>query len=282
MKTGLVMEGGAMRGLFTAGVIDVMMENGIDFDGTVGVSSGAAFGCNYKSRQPGRVIRYNIRFAKEPKFCSFRSWLKTGDLYGAEFCYHTMPHELDYWDVETFAADPQEFWIVCTDVKTGKPVYYQCKTGDEKELDLIRASASMPFFSKPVEIGNRQLLDGGISDSIPLRFFQYRGYDKNVVILTQPEGYFKRPSKASPLLPIALHKYPAIARRLRQRYKMYNRQLAYVLEEEQKGTAFVIRPPHTLQIGKIEHDPNVMHSVYEIGRNTAMEQLEELKKFLGE
>ena len=269
-----------MRGLFTAGVIDVMMEEGIDYDGTIGVSSGAAFGCNYKSRQPGRVIRYNIRFATEPRFCSLRSWILTGDLYGAEFCYHTMPNDLDYWDVETFRRNPQEFWIVCTDVMTGKPVYYQCKTGDETELDLIRASASMPVFSRPVEYQGRRFLDGGISDSIPLRFFQKKGYDRNVVILTQPDGYFKRASKLAPALELVLRKYPAVARRLRQRYKVYNRQLAYVLDQEQRGNTFVIRPPHKLEIGKIEHDPNKMRQVYETGRQTAEACMKELKRFL--
>ena len=278
MKTGLVMEGGAMRGLFTAGVIDVMMENGIDYDGTVGVSSGAAFGCNYKSRQPGRVIRYNIRFAKEPRFCSFRSWLTTGDLYGAEFCYHKMPHELDYWDVETFAQNPQEFWIVCTEVTTGKPVYYQCKTGDEKELDLIRASASMPFFSKPVEIGKHLLLDGGISDSIPLRFFQYRGYDKNVEILTQPEGYRKKASPA--LMQLMLRKYPAIARGMARRHLVYNRQLDQIRERELAGQCYVIRPPEDLKIGRTEKDAAELERVYQTGRITATKQLDRIREFL--
>ena len=134
MKRGLVLEGGAMRGLFTAGVTDVMLERGVTYDGIVGVSAGAVFGCNYKSHQPGRVLRYNLRFCRDPRYCSVRSWAKTGDLYGADFCYRAIPDELDPFDRAAYAADPTDFWVVCTDADTGKPVYHNCLTGDENDL----------------------------------------------------------------------------------------------------------------------------------------------------
>lgn len=280
MRTGLIMEGGAMRGMFTAGVIDVMMEHDIHYDGAIGVSAGASFGCNYQSWQIGRVIRYNERFAKDPRFGSMRSLLLTGDYYGAEFCYHRLPTELDYFDVETFESNPMEFYCVCTDVDTGKAVYHKCKDGKYEDLEWIRASASMPIFSEPVEIGGRRLLDGGISDSIPLKYFQYKGFDRNVVILTQPKGYVKKKSKAAPLIPIALRKYPMVAKRLANRAEAYNRQVAYVEEQAALGNTLVIYPPCELEVGKTEHDPNKLRLVYEIGREEGERMLDEVVEFL--
>ncbi|MFR6379993.1 MAG: patatin family protein [Evtepia sp.] len=167
MKHGLVMEGGAMRGLFTAGVIDVMMEQNIVFDGAVGVSAGAVFGCNYKSHQIGRVLRYNLAFCQDPRYCSMRSRIKTGDLFGADFCYRQIPDELDVFDREAYANSPMDFYVVGTDVRSGRAVYHNCLTGDHEDLDWLRASASMPLASQIVSVGNRNLLDGGIADSIP-------------------------------------------------------------------------------------------------------------------
>lgn len=280
MKTGLVMEGGAMRGLFTAGVIDVWMENGIDFDGAIGVSAGAAFGCNYPTRQPRRVIRYNVRFAHEPRFCSLRSWLKTGNLYGAEFCYHIMPEKLDYWDIETMQENPMEFYCVCTELSTGQPIYHKCTDGRNTDLEYIRASASMPIFSKPVRIDGHELLDGGISDSIPLKYFQSIGYDRNVVILTQPEGFRKHDSALEPVIQVLLKKTPEIARDMKYRSWTYNRQLAYVRKCEQAGDTLVIYPPCSLKIGKIEHNTDKMKKVYKIGRNTGHRYLNQVREFL--
>ncbi len=277
-KCGLVLEGGAMRGLFTAGVIDVWMEQGINFDGVIGVSAGAAFGCNYKSRQPRRVIRYNVRFAHEKRFCSLYSWLTTGDLYGGEFCYHIMPKKLDYWDVETFAADPMEFYAVCTDVKTGRPVYHKCTDGGNRDLEMIRASASMPVFSRPVKMDGRQLLDGGISDSIPLKYFQSIGYENNVVILTQPRGYKKKRSPLTPLLSTILRRMPAIAKDMEHRAEDYNAELDYVFQQEKTGSTLVVCPPEPLKIGKIEHDPKVMKKIYKIGRRTGWKYLEAVRR----
>lgn len=279
MKTGLVMEGGAMRGMFTCGVIDVMMENGIDFDGAIGVSAGAAFGCNIKSRQIGRAIRYNKRFCRDKRFCSIRSWLTTGDLYGAKFCYDTMPYQLDIWDVDTFDSNPMEFYVVCTDVDTGKPVYQRCMNARES-MNYIRASASMPVASRPVEIDGRRLLDGGISDSVPLRFFESIGYDRNVVILTQPASYRKQPQKMMPLMRILLRKYPALIRDMEQRYRVYNATIADICRKEAAGEVFVIRPEAPLEIGSTEKHPEELERVYQAGRRVALAQLEDLRQFL--
>lgn len=181
-----------MRGMFTAGVIDVLMENNLYPDGAVGVSAGAAFGCNIKSHQIGRVIRYNVRFARNWRYCSWKSFFLTGDLYGAKFCYDTLPKKLDVWDTRTFASDPMAFYITATDIKTGKPLYHLCTDGGEDDLLWMRGSASMPIVSRPVDVDGCRLLDGGISDSIPLKFLEGKGYDRCVVILTQPESYRKK------------------------------------------------------------------------------------------
>jgi len=281
MKKGLVLEGGAMRGLFTAGVIDVLMENGVEVDGIVGVSAGACFGCNYKSNQPGRSIRYNTRFAKDKRYCSVRSYIKTGDLYNAEFCYYTIPKELDVFDEDTFNNSPMEFYVVCTDIETGKAVYRRCTKADDSFLEWIRASASMPLAAKIVKIDGRKLLDGGISDSIPLRFMESAGYDRNIVILTQPRGYRKKPTKSLRLIKAAMRKYPALIKAVAERHKMYNGELNYVFTAEEEGRAFVIAPDEKLPANHVEHDPEVMREVYRLGRKAGTEKLEEIIAFLG-
>lgn len=279
MKKGLVLEGGAMRGLFTSGILDVMMEAGIEPDGLIGVSAGAAFGCNYKSRQPGRAIRYNKRYARDKRYCSWQSWLKTGDLFNAEFGYHVIPKKYDLFDDKAFEQNPMEFYAVCTDVETGLPVYKKLEEGTPLTYDWIRASASMPLASKVVELEGMKVLDGGVADSIPLKFFESIGYDRNVVILTQPEGYVKEHNRLMPLMRIALKKYPKMIEALDQRHIMYNRQLEYVRQAEQEGRCIVIRPDDKLPIGHISHDPEQMQRVYEQGRDMGFRNIERLKEF---
>lgn len=242
MKKGLVLEGGAMRGLFTAGIIDVMMEAGIEPDGLIGVSAGAAFGCNYKSRQPGRAIRYNMRFAKDPRYSGIWSLLKSGDYFNAEFGYHVVPKEYDIFDVEAFERNPMAFIVVCTDVETGQAIYHKMDHVDFDELEWLRASASMPLASKVVEVGGHKLLDGGVADSIPLAYAESIGYERNVVILTQPEGYVKKHSRLMPLMRIGLRKYPEMVKAMDQRHLMYNHELEFVSQAEREGRCLVIRP----------------------------------------
>jgi len=280
MKKGLIMEGGAMRGLFTAGVIDVMMENDIEYDGAIGVSAGAAFGCNYKSRQIGRVIRYNIDNCRNPEYCSFRSLIKTGDMFGAEYCYHKLPEELDLFDYETYEKNPMEFYIVCTDVETGKPVYYKSDKADRECLEWMRASASMPLASRIVEVGGYKLLDGGISDSIPIKYFESIGYNRNVVILTQPEDYVKGRNKLIPLMKTVLRKYPNVVDTIARRHEIYNETTEYIKKKEREGDILVIRPDEALPIKRVEHDADKMRNVYGLGRVVAMRRLEEIKEFL--
>lgn len=280
MKTGLVLEGGAMRGLFSAGVMDVLMEHQIAFDGAIGVSAGAAFGCNYKSRQPGRVIRYNTEYARDPRYCSLRSLFKTGDLFGADFCYHELPNKLDPFDTEAFQQNPMEFYVVCTDVLTGEAVYQKCGIADDECFEWLRASASMPLVSRTVEIGGRRMLDGGIADSIPLRYFEQIGYNKILVILTQPEGYRKKKNKALPLIRLSFRQYPKMVEALEKRHKKYNDTLAYVKKREREGAVLVLRPQDSLSIGRVEHNSERMRQVYDCGRKVALQSLEQIEAFL--
>ena len=280
MKKGLVLEGGAMRGMFTAGVMDVFLENSIEFDGAVGVSAGAAFGCNYKSKQIGRVIRYNTKYCRDKRYSGFRVFLKTGNIFSTEFCYGEVPLKLDRFDFETYRANPMEFYVVCTDVETGKP-YYELYDGNEDEgFALIRASASMPFVSRIVEYKGMKLLDGGISDSIPLKFFENIGYDRNVVVLTQPRDYSKRKNPLTPLAKIEYKKHPNFVKAIAERHIMYNATLDYIKEREACEKCLVIAPAKELDVGKAEKDPEKLRACYEEGRRAASERLDDVLKFL--
>lgn len=278
-KRGLVLEGGALRGLFTAGILDVMMEHDIEPDGIIGVSAGAAFGCNYKSCQPGRALRYNMRFARDKRYCGLRSLLTTGNIFNAEFAYHTVPTEYDIFDGETFERNPMEFHLVCTDVATGRAVYKKCERSGHEFFDWVRASASMPVVSRIVSLDGLSLLDGGVADSIPLKYFESIGYKRNLVILTQPDGYVKRPGPLMPLIRFALRKHPEMSRAMADRPNMYNAQTAYVRQAEQEGRCMVIRPDAPLPIGHISHDAEEMRRVHAIGRETAMRQIDRIKDF---
>ena len=280
MKTGLVLEGGALRGLFTCGVLDVLLESGVSFDGMIGVSAGAAFGCNFKSWQNGRALRYNLAYAKDRRYCSLWSWLTTGNLFGAEFAYHTIADRLDIFDNEAFERNPMEFHLVATDVTTGQAFYKQVDHGGASLYEWLRASSSMPIVSKTVRIEDREFLDGGIADSIPLRYFQSMGYEKNVVVLTQPMGYKKEPMRMMPLIRILLRQYPNLTDSMERRHEMYNEQLRYVAQEIVKGKTLVICPKDVLPIGRISHDRDCMQQTYNIGRTIARKKLGEIMEFL--
>ena len=282
MKKGLVMEGGAMRGMFTAGVIDVMMEQGIVLDGAIGVSAGAAFGCNYKSGQIGRVIRYNTRFAADKRYGGFQVLLKTGDYYSKEFCYEEVPNKYDPFDYDAFQKNPMEFYVVCTDVDTGRAEYHRYEGRHDHGLEWIRASASMPLVSRMVEIDGRKFLDGAMADSIPVRFFESIGYDRNMVILTQPLGFQKKKDRLLPLMKLWYRKYPELVRAIMTRDRQYNESLQYIRRREAEGKLLVIRPPQKLPIERTEKDPAVLRQVYEMGRKEAEANIRKIQDFFSE
>ena len=280
MKTGLIMEGGAMRGMFTAGVLDVLMENGLVTDGAIGVSAGAVFGCNYKSHQIGRVIRYNTEYCNDKRYASFKNLVKTGNLYSEQFCYHEVPEKLDPFNEAAFADSPMDFFVVCTDVKTGEPIYHKCRKGDAEDVRWMEASASMPLAAKIVKIGHYGLLDGGVADSIPVRFFESIGYKRNLIILTQPKGYVKKKNKFLPAIRARYFRYPAFVEAVADRHERYNETTSYISMLEQAGQAYVIRPPIPLEIGAMERDPAQLRRVYETGRAVAQIQVEKIRDFL--
>lgn len=283
MKTALIMEGGAMRGLFTCGITDVLAQAGIRFDGGAGISAGACFGCNVKSHQPGRALRYNKTYCRDPRYASLRSLLRTGDLYGADFCYRELPDVLDPFDRAAFAADPMEFLVGAVDADTGEMVYHTCTDGGDEDIQWIRASASMPLVSRPVRIGERRLLDGGVVESIPLSVMEERGYDRFLVILTRPADYVKRPGRFAGLTDFALRhifRLPRTADALRLRPERYNAQVAHVRELEKAGRAFVLCPPAPLPVHQVERDPSNLQAAYDIGASLAREALPGIRAFL--
>ena len=279
MKTALIMEGGAMRGMFTCGVIDVLLENDIRFDGAAGISAGAVLGCNFKSRQIGRPLRYNKAYCRDPRYCSIRSLIKTGDLYGADFCYRELPDLLDPFDRKAYADNPMEFYVGATDVATGKCVYHLCMDGGDTDMLWFRASASMPAVSRPVRIDDQEYLDGGISDSVPYAYMEHQGYNRNVIILTQPKGYRKRPGASAVMKPF-LRRIPKISEAMEHRHEMYNRQMDELDQREAEKTALIIRPPEDLRIGRTEKNPQELERVYQIGRREAENRMEEIRLWL--
>ncbi len=281
MKTALIMEGGAMRGMFTSGVMDVLMENSITFDGAAGISAGAVFGCNFKSGQIGRPIRYNKEYCRDPRYCSVRSLFRTGDLYGADFCYRELPDVLDPFDRDAFAGNPMAFYAGATDVETGECVFHLCTDGGETDMLWFRASASMPIVSRPVRIGDRRYLDGGITDAVPYAYMQDQGYDRNVIILTQPKGYRKK-QETTPVMKLLLRRLPKIREAMEHRHEMYNRQMDELDRMETEKTALIIRPPEDLRIGHIEKNPDELERVYRIGRKEAEKRMPEIRQWLRE
>lgn len=280
MSSGLVLEGGAMRGLFTAGVLDVLMENNVTFDAAVGVSAGAAFGVNMKSKQIGRVLRYNLRFAGKPYYASWKSWRRSGNLYAENFCFHIIPEKLDVFDKKTFMANPMEFWCVATDAATGESVYHKLRDAGYVDLEWIRASSSIPFFAHPVAIKGHYYFDGGVSDSVPYDFLVKNNFDKKVVITTQPKEYRKKQSKLFPIEKVILREYPAVLKKLATRAEDYNAVLDEIQRDEDNGETFVIRPPYPLNIGTVESDKDEIKRVYEVGCEEGKKILPGLVEYL--
>lgn len=266
--------------MYTAGVLDVFMENDISFDKTVGVSAGAVFGCSFHSGQHGRALRYNKKYCRDKRYMSFKSLVTTGDLFGAQFCYYEIPERLDPFDTEYFSKNPGEFYVVATDVNTGEPLYHLCTDGGANDIEWMRASASMPLVSRIVEADGYEMLDGGISDSIPLRWMLDRGVSKAVLVLTRPESYRKEKAKVMQLIRAAYRKHPGLIRAMAERHTVYNQTLDLINEMEREGKIFVIRPEKALEISRLENNPEVLQSVYDLGREDAEASITRLKEYL--
>lgn len=279
-KIGLVLEGGGHRGIYTAGILDTFAQNNISFDGIMGVSAGCIHGVSFLSGQIGRSVRYTTRFCNNPSYMSFKSLIKTGDFFNVDFCYYKLPETLDPFDNDAFDKNPTPFYAVCSDVNTGKAVYHKCDSVRGEKIKWIQASASMPLAAKIVKIDDGEFLDGGITDSIPIKKMQELGYSKNIVILTQEAGYRKKPNSLLPLIKRVYKKYPELINAIQNRHIIYNQQLDYLEEQEKLGNVIIIRPSQKPQAGRIEKDKEKILSTYNLGRNDAEKLLETVKNFI--
>ncbi len=279
MKSGLVLEGGAMRGMYTAGVLDVLLEKSVSFDAIMGVSAGALFGPNFLSKQPGRVIRYNKRFIRDKRYKGWGCLLREGNLFSTGFAYGEVPRKLDVFDDETFKSSGVPFYAVVTALETGEPEYMEIKSVFE-DMDKLRASGSMPFVSRPVEIDGKLYLDGGVADSVPYEAMKKLGYDRLAVILTRDMDYRKKPMPALPIK-LCFRHYPQFRDRLLKRHETYNSSVARLRELEERGEIFVIRPSEPIEIGRVESGPEKLQQVYELGLKDGAAAAEKLAQFLG-
>ncbi len=279
MKSGLVLEGGAMRGMYTAGVLDTFLRNNIEFEGIVGVSAGALFGVNYLSKQVGRAIRYNKRFNRDKNYMGLRPLLKEGNLFSTDYAYGKVPRELDIFDDEAFKKSPVPFFAVVTNMETGESEYMEIKSVFE-QMDTLRASGSMPFVSKPVELEGKLYLDGGITDSIPFEWMKNTGCEKIVVVLTRDMSYRKKPMPKI-ITKLSYRKYPKLREKLKARHEVYNSSVEKLQKLERQGKVFVIRPSEPIEISRTEKDPQKLQEVYDLGIRDCEKILPSLKEYLG-
>lgn len=277
-KVGLVLEGGAMRGLYTAGVLDVFLDNDIKIDGIIGVSAGALFGCNYVSNQRGRVLRYNLKYLNDKRYISTHSLIKTGNIINTEFAFHEIPQKLDIFDNKTFKKSKTKFYATVTNVETGEAEYILINDCT-KDIEYFRATSAMPFLSKIVEIDDKKYLDGAIADSIPVQKCIDMGYDKIIVVLTRPITYRrKKPKKL--LARLFYKKYPRFAEAFNTRYKRYNETVEQIIDLEKKKEIFVIRPSEVYKVKRLEKDPKRIQGMYDLGVKDCKKQLKKLQKYL--
>lgn len=278
MKIGLVLEGGAMRGMFTAGVLDVLLDEQIAVDGAVTVSAGALFVINYPAKQRGRVLRYNLKYLHDKRYMGWHSLFTTGNVVNKAFAFYELPFTLDPFDQATFAASQIDFWVTLTNIETGEPEYVKI-TDAFAQMEALRATSAMPMVSRVVEIEGKKYLDGGISDSIPLDKAMALGYDKIIVILTRPLDYRKKPSN-NWLFKLFYRNYPKLIERWANRYAEYNQAVEKVIEMEKAGKIFVIRPSESLDINRLEKDLAKVQAMYDLGVKDGQAALSELKDYL--
>ena len=278
-KTALVLEGGAMRGLYTAGVLDVFLKNNINADVVYGVSAGALFGLNYKSRQIGRALRYNLKYANEKNYMGLYSLITTGDIMNRDFCFKKLVYELDKLDFETYKNNHIDFYAVVTNLRTGKPEYIKIDDA-QKDMEYFRASGSMPFVSKPVEINGNLYLDGAMSDAVPFEKALETNCDRIIVVLTRPKGYRKKKS----YLPYKLFygKFPNLVNMAKDYYKKYNETMDLIEQYESENKIIVLRPSKLIKMKRVEKDTNKLQAIYDLGVSDCINKLDKIKEYFQE
>lgn len=278
MKTCLVLEGGALRGIYTMGVLDTFLEENIEVDCVIGVSAGTLFGINYVSRQPKRVLNYNLEYAGNKDYMSIKSFLKTGNIINEKFCFHDLPDKLYPFDYDTFDKSKTKFYSVVTNVETGYAEYIEIKNS-RKQIDVMRASGAMPIISEIVEINGKKYLDGGIADSIPIKKAIELGYDKIIVIPTRPIDYRKQKTKMFPYK-LKYKKYKNFLNTVENRSNMYNEEVEEIIKLEKANKIFVIRPTKHIKIKHTETNKEKIKSMYNLGVKDTKERLDDLKNYL--
>lgn len=278
-QAALVLEGGGMRGIYTAGILDFFLEQDLFFERVYGVSAGACHACSYLSKQFRRAFNVSVDYLQDKRYCSTESLLKTGDLFGVEMVYNLIPNKLAPYDYTAYQQNQSKLTAVLTNCETGEAEYYPIE--DMKtQLIAVRASASLPLLSRMVEIDGKRFLDGGVADSIPLAKAVQDGFRKNIVVLTQHDRYRKGKNNLMPLARLRYHRYPNLLARMADRHTRYNRTLAYVRKMEAEGTAFVIRPKQPMEVGRIEKDTQKLHALYLQGYADAKAHWDALQQYL--
>jgi predicted patatin/cPLA2 family phospholipase len=269
LQKGLILEGGGLRGNYTAGVLDAFLEGGVEFPYIIGVSAGAGMGCSYVSKQRGRNLEILKKYRRDPRYLSLRSFIRTGNLFGLDFIYHDIPRRLVPFDFETFNKAACRFVTVCTDCESGEAVYFE---NEEELLTVLKASSALPYISKMVAYRGGKFLDGAIVDAIPLPKAIEAGYKNNVVIMTQPAGYRKK-EEPHPPPRLFYRNYPNLIRALGRRVAIYNRAAEFAEEEARAGRALIIRPSLDLGVTRTEKSVEKLVRLYELGLADSREAL---------
>lgn len=279
IDAGLILEGGGMRGLYTAGVLDCLMDEDYYFTQVYGVSAGACHATSYCSRQRGRALRTVLDFFEDKRYMGLRSFLKTGDFFGVQMIYDEIPNKLLFYDYDAFAASGMKLCAVMTNCRTGQAEYMHVKDM-RADVVMIRASSSLPALSRMVEIGGQPYLDGGVFDSIPIARSIADGNRKNLVVLTQHDGFRKQPSGMLKVTGLRYHRWPQLVQSVRTRHLRYNEALDLIAAEKATGGAFVIQPKKPVEISRLEKDRAKLEALYQDGYDDAKAALPELRRFL--
>jgi len=278
--TGLVLEGGGLRGIFTSGVLRLFVDRGLYFPYVIGVSMGACNGVNYVSRQPERNRIVNTRYVGDSRYLSLLRLLSGGDLFGMDFIFDTLPNELVPFDYGTFYADDARFVVVATDCVSGEAVYFEKSDLGPDFFTVLRASSSLHFMAKPVDFRGRMLMDGGLSDSIPIRRCLADGNRKAVLVLTREKGYRKKRPRFTRYVSLRYPGFPGLKRACERRYRVYNDILDEIEAREARGEIFVIRPERPLDVGRAERNKDKLYLVYDYGYDRAKEKFGDLARYL--
>lgn len=278
-QAGLVLEGGGMKGVYTAGVLDFFLDKGINFAKCYGVSAGACTLCSYLSKQRGRGVAVTVDYLDDKNYCSAYSLLKTGDLFNVDMCYRQIPDSLNPFDYEAFDRNESRGYAVVTNIETGLAEYMPLRDMHQ-DVVAVQASASLPLVSRNVKIGNHLYLDGGLSDPIPLLHSVTDGNRKNVVIMTKEVGYRRKPSGQLGLIKARYVKYPKVYELMKNRHIEYNKTLDYLQAQVKNGNAFLIQPQHKSDVGRIEKNRDKLLALYQEGYDEAAARYEDLLTYL--